>query len=50
MQIEFKPMLTPEEMISRGIFGGTYFSRLIDYRDFPDTWFENLDEKLYHSE
>jgi hypothetical protein len=50
MQIEFKPMLTPEEMISRGIFGGTYFSRLIDYRDFPDTWFENLDENLYHSE
>ncbi len=50
MKIEFKPMLAPQEMISRGIFGGTYFSKLIDYRDFPDTWFENLDENLYRSD
>ncbi len=50
MKIEFKPMLAPQEMISRGIFGGTYFSKLIDYRDFPDSWFENLDENLYRSD
>jgi hypothetical protein len=50
MKIEFKPMLAPQEMIARGIFGGTYFSKLIDYRDFPDSWFENLDENLYRSD
>ena len=31
----FKPMLTPKEMIRMGVFGGTYFSKLVDYRTFP---------------
>ena len=31
----FQPMLTPKEMIRMGVFGGTYFSKLVDYRTFP---------------
>jgi hypothetical protein len=52
MEIEskFRPMLTPPEMLSLGIFGGTYFSRLVDHRDFPESWFRDLDEALYCSE
>ena len=37
-------MLTPKEMFNRGVFGGTYFSRLVDPKKFPDDWFEGLDE------
>ena len=47
---QFRPMLTPPEMLSLGIFGGTYFSRLVDHRDFPESWFRDLDETLYCSE
>ena len=42
-------MLTPKEMIRMGIFGGTYFSKLVDYRTFPKEWFSDIDEKFYLS-
>ena len=42
-------MLTPKEMIRMGVFGGTYFSKLVDYRTFPKEWFSDIDEKFYLS-
>ena len=42
----FKPMLTPKQMLHKGIFGGTYFSQLVDYRAFPKDWFNNLHHKI----
>ena len=47
--MSFNPMLSPKEMINKGVFGGTYFSDLIDPRDFPKDWFEGLDEFYYRS-
>ena len=49
MNMKFNPMLTPKEMLQKGIFGGTYFSRLIDVKDFPSNWFYELDKKYYLS-
>jgi len=46
----FEPMFTPKEMLEKGIFGGTYFAELIDHRDFPEEWFENIDESFYKSD
>ena len=46
----FKPMLTPKQMLHKGIFGGTYFSQLVDYRAFPKDWFNNLNESYYLSQ
>jgi hypothetical protein len=45
----FKPMLTPKQMLHKGIFGGTYFNQLVDYRIFPKDWFKDLDESYYLS-
>ena len=45
----FRPMLTPKEMLRKGIFGGTYFNKLVDYRIFPEDWFYDLDESYYLS-
>ncbi len=36
---EFKPDLTPEQMLELGIFGGTYFEG--EYSEFPAAWFKN---------
>ena len=41
--MEFNPMLSPEEMLKRGVFGGTYFSDLINPKDFPN------DESFYRA-
>ena len=46
----FEPMFTPKEMLEKGIFGGTYFAELIDHKDFPEEWFENIDESFYKSD
>ena len=46
----FEPMFTPKEMLEKGIFGGTYFAELIDHKDFPEEWFENIDECFYKSD
>ena len=48
-QLEFQPMLTPKEMLEKGIFGGTYFAELIDHRYFPEDWFKKLDASYYFS-
>tara|TARA_B100000029_G_scaffold460767_1_gene491989 strand:+ start:132 stop:650 length:519 start_codon:yes stop_codon:yes gene_type:complete len=48
--MKFNPMLTPKEMLHRGIFGGTYFNSLIDPKEFPDDWFNDLDESFYLSD
>ena len=40
-------MLTPKEMLHKGIFGGTYFAELVDHKDFPEDWFKGLDESFY---
>ena len=42
-------MFTPKEMLHKGIFGGTYFAELVDYKEFPEDWFKGLDESAYKS-
>ena len=48
--ISFKPMLTPKQMLHKGIFGGAYFSELIDYKEFPGNWFKDLPLRYYISD
>ena len=47
--MNFNPMLTPKEMLHKGIFGGTYFSELINHKEFPDDWFKEIDKSFYCS-
>ena len=42
-------MLTPKQMLHKGIFGGTYFAELVDYKNFPDDWFYKLNKSFYCS-
>lgn len=35
---EFKPQVTPQEMLELGIFGGLYFDEIPD--EFPASWFK----------
>ena len=46
----FEPMLTPKVMLHKGIFGGTYFNELINYKDFPSEWFKGLESRHYRSD
>jgi hypothetical protein len=36
---DFKPELTPEQMLALGVFGGNYFEGKID--EYPRSWFRN---------
>jgi hypothetical protein len=48
--ISFDPMLTPKEMLNKGIFGGTYFAELINYQNYPKDWFKGLSKECYISD
>jgi hypothetical protein len=50
LELSFKPMFTPKEMLHKGIFGGIYFSRIVSHKDFPDDWFHGLDSSFYLSD
>jgi len=50
---DFRPNLTPKEVMQLGSFGGTYFRRITSavtgktydraWKEFPEDWFEGLD-------
>ena len=41
---EFRPELSPKQMLEYGVFGGKYMTDCIN--EFPNEWFENAN-KLY---
>lgn len=58
---DFRPNLTPKQVIQAGSFGGIYFNPVggkpgilggrvdIDYKEFPTDWFEGLPTKAYRA-
>lgn len=54
---DFKPNLTPKEVITSGSFGGTYFRPILSgitgkiyknvWKEFPDEWFKSVDIEKY---
>ena len=56
---EFKPRLTPRQVIASGTWGGIYFNPrggkagiygrdiAINHKEFPASWFAGVDPKLY---
>lgn len=47
-QTDFKPHLTPKEMLELGVFGGAYFEGEFD--EFPKDWLENAKLSPDHKE
>lgn len=57
--LDFRPNLTPKEIIQNGSFGGTYFRPILsgitgkyykdEWKEFPKDWFENLYIEKYVS-
>ena len=55
--LNFRPNLTPKEVIQNGSFGGTYFRPILsgitgeyykdEWKEFPNDWFKNLDIEQY---
>jgi len=58
-QPDFRPRLTPRQVIAAGSWGGVYFNPrggkpgiwgrecAIDHKEFPASWFAGVDESLY---
>lgn len=45
---DFKPDLTPQEMLELGVFGGVYFADRPD--EFPAAWYENVEFSPDHKQ